>query len=106
MRIPLFAAFHHPLFLSRALGAAVVRCGEALPEIKGIATHAQEVERGDLFVALAGERTDGAAFIEQALSRGAAGILAASNAANVFIIVVFFISLSLSYIVFMVKSVS
>ncbi|HUZ00019.1 MAG TPA: UDP-N-acetylmuramoyl-tripeptide--D-alanyl-D-alanine ligase [Thermomicrobiaceae bacterium] len=35
----------------------------------------REVERGDLFVAVVGERLDGHAFVEQAFARGAAGAL-------------------------------
>ena len=47
----------------------------ALP-IAGIACHSKQVRPGDLFVALEGTRMDGHAFVEEAISRGAAAIVA------------------------------
>ena len=42
------------------------------PPVTAIATHSGEIRPGDLFVALKGEKTDGAAHIGEAFSRGAA----------------------------------
>jgi UDP-N-acetylmuramoyl-L-alanyl-D-glutamate--2,6-diaminopimelate ligase len=47
----------------------------ALP-IAGIACHSKQVRPGDVFVALEGATTDGHAFIEEAVARGAAAIVA------------------------------
>lgn len=43
--------------------------------ITGITTHSQEVERGDLFVAIRGTRADGHDFIADAVARGAAAVV-------------------------------
>lgn len=43
--------------------------------IGGIATHSAEVERGDLFVCLDGTHTNGAAYIAQAIAKGACAAL-------------------------------
>ena len=43
-------------------------------EICGIAYDSRSVQKGDLFVAIKGEKQDGASFIAQALSRGAAAV--------------------------------
>jgi UDP-N-acetylmuramoyl-tripeptide--D-alanyl-D-alanine ligase len=43
--------------------------------IRGAAVDSRLVRAGELFVALAGERTDGHAFIGEAIARGAAGVL-------------------------------
>ena len=43
--------------------------------VTGVSIDSRSIEPGDLFVALAGER-DGHAFIDAALARGAAGVLA------------------------------
>lgn len=75
MRVPLFAALRSPLLLGEALGARPTLRGMAPPEIRGIATHASEVLKGDLFAALPGTRVSGTAFIGEALGRGAAAVL-------------------------------
>lgn len=75
MRISLFAALRSPVLLGEALGTGATAFGVAPPEIRGIATHASEVVRGDLFVALQGTRVNGAAFIGEALAHGAAAVL-------------------------------
>lgn len=41
------------------------------PPVVAIATHSAQIRPGDLFVALKGEKTDGAAFVGEAISRGA-----------------------------------
>ncbi|MBI4721074.1 MAG: UDP-N-acetylmuramoyl-L-alanyl-D-glutamate--2,6-diaminopimelate ligase, partial [Chitinivibrionia bacterium] len=48
------------------------RTGPADVEITGIATNSRSVDRGSLFVALKGTRTDGHMFIDEAIARGAA----------------------------------
>ncbi len=47
----------------------------AIP-ISGIACHSKQVRPGDLFIAVEGPTTDGHAFIEEAISRGAAAVVA------------------------------
>ncbi|MBI3084085.1 MAG: UDP-N-acetylmuramoyl-L-alanyl-D-glutamate--2,6-diaminopimelate ligase, partial [Candidatus Omnitrophica bacterium] len=44
--------------------------------IAGIACHSKQIRRGDLFVALEGATTDGHAFIDEAIARGASAIVA------------------------------
>lgn len=56
------------------LGAA------AATDVGGIASDSRKVKPGDLFVALSGSRADGAAFIADAVSRGAAAVAVASAA--------------------------
>ncbi len=43
--------------------------------ISGVCINAQQVKKGDLFIAFAGSKTHGAKFIEQAVSNGAAAVL-------------------------------
>ena len=64
------------------LGEAAARCGAALypPEAAdaraaGVAYDSRQVAPGDLFCALAGAKADGAAFIRDALARGAVAVL-------------------------------
>jgi UDP-N-acetylmuramoyl-L-alanyl-D-glutamate--2,6-diaminopimelate ligase len=49
--------------------------GGANPDIAGLASHSDEVLPGYLFAALKGGENDGASFIGEALSRGAAAVL-------------------------------
>lgn len=51
--------------------------GQADPEIRGLSYDSRRVAPGDLFVAIAGQRMDGHAFIAQAVASGAAAVLAA-----------------------------
>lgn len=44
--------------------------------VAGIACHSKQVRQGDVFVAIEGAATDGHAFIEEALARGAAAVVA------------------------------
>ena len=76
MRIALCTALRNPILLGEGFGASPVILGKVAPVITGIATHTDEVRRGDLFVALEGKHVSGTAFIEKALSLGAAAILA------------------------------
>lgn len=48
--------------------------GEANVEIRGIAYDSRSVRKGDLFVAIKGEKSDGARFIPQAVERGAVAV--------------------------------
>jgi UDP-N-acetylmuramoyl-L-alanyl-D-glutamate--2,6-diaminopimelate ligase len=57
--------------LARGLGE--VR-GDAGALVSGVKHDSREVERGDLFVAIVGARHDAAAFVDQAIARGAAAI--------------------------------
>jgi len=43
--------------------------------IKGLSTDSRELKKGDLFIALKGERYDGHDFVKQAIDKGAAGLL-------------------------------
>lgn len=45
-------------------------------DVTGITSDSRKVEKGDLFVALAGTKTDGARFIEDAKAKGAAAVIA------------------------------
>ena len=56
--------------------------GGAFPETFGVATDTRTLQRGDVFVALRGERYDGHDFIAAALNAGAAGLIV-SEAARV-----------------------
>ncbi len=47
-------------------------------EVSGIAYDSRQVQEGDLFIAIKGEKTDGARFIEQAISRGASAVASES----------------------------
>lgn len=49
--------------------------GEARKEIRGIAYHSKQVEKGFLFAAIRGIQVDGHCFIQEAIERGAEAIL-------------------------------
>jgi UDP-N-acetylmuramoyl-L-alanyl-D-glutamate--2,6-diaminopimelate ligase len=49
-------------------------------EISGISSDSREIEPGQLFVALSGTKADGARFIDDAIARGAAAVVAADTA--------------------------
>lgn len=49
--------------------------GQGDPDITGVAIHSKKVHRGDLFVTIAGSKTDGSEYIDEALRRGAVAIL-------------------------------
>ena len=53
----------------------------AATEVGGIACDSRKVKPGDLFVALSGVKADGAAFVADAVSRGAAAVAIAAGAA-------------------------
>lgn len=64
--------------VARAAGAKIVR-GAADAVFSDIVTDTRRISAGSLFVALKGERFDGADFAAQAVEKGAAGVLAASD---------------------------
>jgi UDP-N-acetylmuramoyl-tripeptide--D-alanyl-D-alanine ligase len=61
--------------LSEAAAATAGRLAGGDAEFAGVSTDSRTLERGQLFVALRGERFDGHAFVEGAAARGAAGAL-------------------------------
>jgi UDP-N-acetylmuramoyl-tripeptide--D-alanyl-D-alanine ligase len=63
--------------MSLAEAAAVLgsRAGEGSASFTGVSTDTRSLQRGELFVALRGERFDGHAFLDHAKSAGAAGAL-------------------------------
>ena len=64
-----------PLWTSAEIAEAVGGVASGDFEVRGVTFDSREVEAGDLFIALAGETTDGHGFVGQALGRGAAGVL-------------------------------
>lgn len=75
MRIELCKEMREVSVLAKALGSAAfipTECGRA----HGLATDSGEVLRGDVFLALPGKRHQGWEFAEDALARGASGIIA------------------------------
>ncbi len=64
--------------LRRTTGASIIRKGTYLL-FEGVAIDSRLAHRGQLFVALRGERTDGHFFIEDGFSRGAYGALIEEN---------------------------
>jgi UDP-N-acetylmuramoyl-L-alanyl-D-glutamate--2,6-diaminopimelate ligase len=48
--------------------------GDSRVEVRGISYDSRQVKAGDLFVALRGEKTDGALFVEAAIARGAVAL--------------------------------
>ena len=61
-------------FFRNALQEAVIEYN-TFPEDIHFCIDSRKVEKGDIFVALEGEHTDGHAFIADALNRGAAGLV-------------------------------
>ena len=62
-----------PLSLARAVEGRLLRAGNA--EIRGAAVDSRKVERGNVFFALPGERTDGHRFLLDAARNGAAALV-------------------------------
>ena len=73
MRIDLPSVLQDAAYLARLLQADISR--DPIPPIWGIATDSREVQKGDLFVALAGNHTAGARFLENARAAGAVAAL-------------------------------
>ncbi|MGH2711452.1 MAG: UDP-N-acetylmuramoyl-tripeptide--D-alanyl-D-alanine ligase [Actinomycetota bacterium] len=55
--------------------------------VEGVATDSRDVERGNLFVAIAGEQVDGHAFVDQAMNHGAVAALVSRETAGASILV-------------------
>jgi UDP-N-acetylmuramoyl-L-alanyl-D-glutamate--2,6-diaminopimelate ligase len=68
--------------LARELPMAADIAGDPAVRVRGVRHDSRAVERGDLFVARRGERTDGARFVGDAVARGAAAVLAARGAVD------------------------
>ena len=64
-----------PLWTARAIAAACGGTASADFTVQGVAFDSREVTKGDLFVAMKGEATDGHNFIDKAIAAGAAGII-------------------------------
>ncbi|MBE6629374.1 MAG: UDP-N-acetylmuramoyl-tripeptide--D-alanyl-D-alanine ligase [Ruminococcaceae bacterium] len=75
MRIELPFELRDPTALASLFECTLQKAGDAPIEIGGISTDTRELLAGDLFLALRGERTDGHAYICDALSKGAGGVL-------------------------------
>lgn len=58
-----------------ALAHAEVARGDAAATVRGVSIDSRTVEAGDVFAALAGERAHGAAFVSDAIARGATAVL-------------------------------
>jgi len=69
--------------LAGVIGAWLV-AGNGGTVFKGISTDSRQLQRGQLFWALKGERFDGHEFVEKALERGAAGAVVEENQAERF----------------------
>ena len=79
---PLFGAQSQAMTLGELLGReGTLPSSLASVPIAGLAADSREVKPGFLFAALPGVKTDGARFIQDALTRGASAILVAEGAA-------------------------
>src|SRR5439155_25121282 len=67
--------------IARAIGGRVA-VGDANARVRGVSTDTRTVAKGNLFVALSGEKFDGHAFGKLAAENGAAAILAAESRAS------------------------
>jgi UDP-N-acetylmuramoyl-tripeptide--D-alanyl-D-alanine ligase len=65
----------NPLWTARAIAAATGGTASADFTVQGVAFDSREVTKGDLFVAMRGEATDGHKFIDNAIAAGAGGIV-------------------------------
>jgi UDP-N-acetylmuramoyl-tripeptide--D-alanyl-D-alanine ligase len=73
---------HHPIVLTGADVAAVTGghlFSGATDEIDRVSIDSRTLQRGDFFIALRGERFDGAGFARAALAAGARGVMVASG---------------------------
>ncbi|MGE4322482.1 MAG: UDP-N-acetylmuramoyl-tripeptide--D-alanyl-D-alanine ligase [Sphingobium sp.] len=75
------------LWTSVEIAKAVGGTASAPFAVSGVAFDSREVTRGDLFVALKGEATDGHRFIDRAFDQGAAGVIASRPVARPHVLV-------------------
>lgn len=68
-----------PLWTSAEIAAATGGTASADFAASGVTFNSREVARGDLFVALSGEATDGHRFLDGSFARGAAGALVSAD---------------------------
>ena len=68
-----------PLWTSQEIARATGGTASGDFAVGGVAFDSREVGRGDLFVALRGEATDGHRFLDQAFAQGAAGAIASQE---------------------------
>ncbi len=66
--------------LVRELPGSATVVGDATTRVRGVRHDSRAVEPGDLFVARKGEHADGAAFVANAVARGAAAVVVARGA--------------------------
>jgi len=66
--------------LVRELPMAAQIAGDPATRVGGVRSDSRAVQAGELFVARRGQKTDGAAYVPQAVARGAAAILAGRGA--------------------------
>ncbi len=62
-------------WIARKIGCDTMPSGGWDVDIKGLAYDSRQVKPGSLFVAIAGRRHDGSAFIDEALNRGAVAVI-------------------------------
>jgi UDP-N-acetylmuramoyl-tripeptide--D-alanyl-D-alanine ligase len=79
-------ALRAPLVLTAGAVAAAVGghllSGDAAQVIDGFSIDSRTVQRGDLFIAIRGERLDGASFAARSVDAGAGGVMLARDAAG------------------------
>jgi UDP-N-acetylmuramoyl-tripeptide--D-alanyl-D-alanine ligase len=66
--------------ISQAVGAGVAGPANC-PGFSSVSTDSRAIKPGDLFVAIAGPRFDGHAFVEEAVARGAGGVVVSDRGA-------------------------
>ena len=62
--------------LANEVQGQLMSADAAAPSFKGVAIDSRTIKREELFIAIRGERNDGHNFIEQAIAKGAAGVIA------------------------------
>jgi UDP-N-acetylmuramoyl-tripeptide--D-alanyl-D-alanine ligase len=75
------------LWTSREIAGATGGTASADFAVSGVTFDSREVGRGDLFLALKGEATDGHRFLDQAFARGAAGAIVSQPVAHPHVLV-------------------
>ena len=69
-------------WVAAAMSGSMV-AGDPAREFAGVSIDSRTVKAGDLFIAIRGERFDGAAFADAAVAAGAAGIVMSPPAAAI-----------------------